>query len=197
MITCAEVDVLCIHKPELLLINASTEATPLIDWAKGQQTKAAVCEISEYMQRPIELIKLIDRIEAGNTPSPLQKMPVPPQIVYAGRWLCGNAPCSALRRVEVSGCGEVRCCRQGEPIGEVGDSREVLSKRLANLRKAAEQRRGCAECQNKNCPRCPFPGMEDEIYCQIMTRQKAAQRAISWLRIYSRLPSLVAFQRMS
>jgi radical SAM superfamily enzyme YgiQ (UPF0313 family) len=196
-IACASVDVYRIHNSPLLSIKASQSATPLIAWAKGQKTKATVCEISKYLGHPGKLVQIMDRIEAEDSPSPLQRMPVPPQVKYAGRWLRGKAPCLSLTRLEVSECGEVRTCRQGEPIGKVGDSRKAMSRRLAHLAKAVEQRRGCAKCQNRQCPRCPFPGISDRKYCQLMREQERALRSLDWMQIYSRLPLLLARQRVS
>lgn len=192
---CASVDVYRVQKPALLSIRTSTGAAPLIAWARGRETKAPVCEISKYLRHPRELVQLMDRIEGEDGPSPLQRMPAPPQVKYPGRWLRGKAPCSSLTRIEVSGCGEVRCCRQGQAIGKVGDSPEVLSKRLAHLKRVVEQRRGCAQCRNTQCPRCPFPGIDDRTYCQIMTRQQRAQRFLDWIRLYSRFPLFVAVQQ--
>jgi anaerobic magnesium-protoporphyrin IX monomethyl ester cyclase len=191
----AGVDVYHTHRPGLLAIRTSGGATPLIAWTKGQEAKATVCEICEYLQQPDELVQLMDRIEQEETSSPLQRMPIPPQVKYPGRWLRGKAPCSSLTRIEVSARGEVRCCHQADPIGKVGDSLAALSQRLAHLARAVQQRRGCAECGNTHCPKCPFPGIDDRVYCQIMTKQERAQRLLNWMRLYSRLPLLMAFQR--
>jgi len=194
-VSCAGVDVYLSHRPTKLLISASTDAAPLVAWAKGQETKASVCEICKSLQQTDELVFSMGRIGEEDTPSPLQHMSVPPLVKYAGRWLRGKASCLSLTRIEVSGCGEIRSCRQGEPIGKVGDSREALSRRLAQLAKAVEQRRGCAKCQNRQCPRCPFPGMSDRRYCQTMTRQVRFLRLLNSVDVYSRLPLLLARQR--
>jgi len=194
-VACAGVDVYSTHEPELLSIRTSTGAAPLIAWAKGQETKATVCEISRYLQEPDALARLMGRIEEEGAPSFLQQMPIPPHVKYPGRWLRGEAPCRSLTRIEVDGCGDVRCCCHGEPIGKVGDRRESLSKRLAQLASAIEQRRGCAECKNMLCPRCPFPGIDDRTYCRIMTKQQQTHMFLDRMWLYSRLPLLVALQR--
>jgi anaerobic magnesium-protoporphyrin IX monomethyl ester cyclase len=195
-LTSSRVDVYRIHKPALLSIVASAGAAPLISWANGRETEATLCEVAEYLREPNELLCLMDRIEAEDGPSPLQRMPVPPHVKYPGRWLRGKSPpCLSLGRVEINGRGEVRCCRQGEPIGKVGDSARTLSKRLAGLASAVERRRGCAGCRNTHCPQCPFPGIDDRTYCQIMTEQERAQRALDWMWVYSRIPLLAALQR--
>ena len=196
-IACAGLDVYGIHNSALLAIRASQGATPLIAWAKGQETKATVCEVSTYLNHSRGLVQIMDRIEAEDSPSFLQRMPVPPHVKYEGRWLRGKRPCLSLTRVEVSCCGEIRTCRQGEPIGKVGDSREALSRRLARLARTVEERRGCAECQNRQCPRCPFPGISDRRYCQIMTRREQSLRLLNWVQVYSRIPLHVARQRVS
>lgn len=190
-------DVYHAHKPALLTIRTSGGATPLIAWTKGQNARATVCEISKYLQQPGELIQLMGRIEGEETSSPLQKMPIPPQVKYPGRWLPGKVPCSSFTRIEISERGEVRCCHQGEPIGKIGDSREVLAKRLGHLASAVERRRGCAKCRNRHCPRCPFPGMDDRTYCRIMARQERALQVLNWMQLYSRLPLLLARQANS
>jgi radical SAM superfamily enzyme YgiQ (UPF0313 family) len=195
-VTCAGTDVFLMHKPKLLSITASKNAAPLVSWIRGQQTKATVCEISQYLEQPDELASLMDRIEGDGEASPMEPMTIPPQVKYPGRWLCGRAPCALLRRIEVSDGGEVRCCRQAEPIGKVGDSPRTMSKRMAEYESAMERRRGCEQCENKHCPRCPFPGIEDRKYCQIMTKQERALRVLNWIRIYSRLPLFLALREM-
>jgi len=190
-VMCAGVDDYLSHSPTLRSIWTSTGAAPLVAWSKGQETLASVCEICKYLQQTDELGLSTGRIEVEDSPSPLQRMPVPPQVKYAGRWLRGKAPCLSLTRIEVSGFGEIRSCRQGEPIGKVGDSREALSRRLAKLARAVEQRRGCAKCQNRHCPRCPFPGLSDRRYCQIMTGRERSLRVLNWVGVYSRLPLLL------
>lgn len=195
-VAAAGVDVYRRHKPELLRIQTSTGPGSLIAWAKGEQPQADVCEIRDYLQHPAELRQLMGRIEQAKASSPLQGMLTPPQVKYPGRWLRGKAPCASLRRIEVSAQGEVRCCRHGPPIGKIGDSRRTLARRLTQLRKAVEQRRGCAECPNTRCPRCPFPGIDDFTYCQTMCKQTTALRALDWISIYSRLPLLSALPRI-
>ncbi|HET7442234.1 MAG TPA: radical SAM protein [Terriglobales bacterium] len=195
-LTSSRVDVYRIHNPELLSIVASAGAAPLISWAKGRKAKASMCEVAEYLRNPSELLRLMDRIETDDGPSPLRLMPVPPHVKYPARWLRGTAPpCLSLARAEVNVRGEVRCCRQGEPIGKVGDTSSALSKRLADLASAVERRRGCAACRNEHCPRCPFPGIDDRAYCQIMTNQERAQRALDWMWVYSRIPLFAALVR--
>jgi len=196
-IASAGVDVYRTHKPGLLSIRTATCARPLIAWTRGQEPKANVCEISGYLRQPDQLVHLMDQIEAEDSPSSLQRMPIPPNVKYSGRWLRGKRPCFWLTRLEVSSCGEVRCCRQGQPIGKVGDSRKILSKRLVDVANAVEHRRGCAECQNRHCPRCPFPGIDDRTYCQIMSKQERALQLLDWIRLYSRLPLLLALPRVS
>lgn len=195
VITYTGMDAYETEQPELLTIRVSKGAGPLVTWARGKAAKTALCEISDYLRQPEELNSLMDRIEAEGKASPLQEMSPPPQIKYPGRWLCGKAPCCALRRIEVSSCGEVRCCRQGDPIGKVGDSRETLSKQLAQRVREVERRRGCSKCRNTHCPRCPFPGVDDRTYCRIINLQERARLLLHWMRIYSRLPLIVALQK--
>jgi radical SAM superfamily enzyme YgiQ (UPF0313 family) len=190
----ANVDVYRKHRKQLLSIRASRGATPLIAWANSQGANATVCEISEYLSRPSDLVRLMNRIEKENAVSYLRRMPIPPHVKYSARWLSGKAPCFSLSRIEIDGYGKIRCCRHGQPIGKVGDSPKVLSKRLAQLASAVERRRGCAECRNALCPRCPFPGIEDRAYCRVMTQSGPAHRLLEWIRLYSQLPLLVALK---
>ncbi len=195
VITCMGVDACAMQRPELVTIQVSDDATSLVAWSRGRAAKARLCDISHYLRRPVELNSLMDRIEGEDTASPLKTMPAPPQIKYPGRWLLGKAPCGALRRIEISGCGEIRCCRQGEPIGRVGDTRETLSKHLAHQASEVEQRRGCAECHNIHCPRCPFPDLDDRAYCELMNTQERVRMLLHWLMIYSRLPLIAALEQ--
>ena len=193
----AGVDVYQTHKPALLTIRTSGGANPLIAWSKSQEPKANVCEICKYLKHPGELVHIMDRIDEVEMPSPLRRMPTPPHVKYPGRWLPGRAPCSSLTRIEVSAQGDVRCCRHGRPIGKIGHSKEALAQRLTDLASAVERRRGCAECRNTNCPRCPFPGTDDLMYCQTMNKQERALQALNWINLYSRLPLVVALQRIN
>jgi radical SAM superfamily enzyme YgiQ (UPF0313 family) len=195
-LTSSRVNLYHMQQPALLSIRASGSAAPLISWSMGRATEAMVCDLAEYLREPNELLQLMDRIEAGDGIPPLWRMPVPPHLKYPGRWLRGKAPpCLSLGRLEVNEGGEVRCCRHGEPIGKVGDSASALSERLAELAAAVEQRRGCGECSNTHCPRCPFPEIDDRAYCQIMTGQAKALRALDWIWAYSRIPLLAVLQR--
>ncbi len=194
-IACAGVDLYSVHKPGLLAMTAASDAAPLIAWARGQGRSVALCDVAGNLRRPGELVLLLDGIEAPNPASPLRQMPPPPGLKYAGRWIRGKAPCRRLSRIEVDAEGQVRCCCHGEPIGKVGDSRRALARRLARFARAAEQRRGCAKCPSSNCPRCPFPGIDEKTYCALMTRHKRVQRCLEGIRLYSRLPMLVAVQQ--
>lgn len=195
LIACPSIDLYDLHHPSSVAITSSHDATPLIAWAKGVGRYAMLCELSEYLQKPGALESLRNRLETQDAASPLRRMPVPPQVKYPGRWLKGRAPCRKLTRIEIDADGNVRTCRQGKLIGRIGDSPKDLSKALTDFIKTAEQRRGCAQCLNEHCPRCPFPGVEDEQYCQIMTEYERRQRFLNWMRIYSRLPLLVAVQQ--
>jgi radical SAM superfamily enzyme YgiQ (UPF0313 family) len=192
---CAGVDLYGIHQPSLLSITCSAGASPLLAWARGDGNYAMVCDLSASLHKPGELARWLDRLEAQDGAFPLQHMPAPPQIKYAGRWTRGKAPCRTLTRIEIDAQGKVRCCRHGEPIGKVGDSRRALAKQLADFTKAAEQRRRCAQCGNRQCPRCPFPGVDDQTYCTLMTTHKRIQRFLNGMQLYSRLPLLLAVQQ--
>ncbi len=154
-----------------------------------------LCDVAAELQRSGELELLLERIESQDTAVPLEQLPPPPRVKYPGRWGKGRAPCRALSRVEVDAFGNVRCCRHGDPLGKIGDSRRALAKRLTELAKAAEQRRGCVQCANLQCPRCPFPGVDDATYCGFMTKHERAQSLLNRMQLYSRLPMLIAIQQ--
>jgi hypothetical protein len=66
---------------------------------------------------------------------------------------------------------------------------------LGELARAAEQRRGCHRCARAECPRCPFPGLDDRTYCSTIRRSAPSLRTLNRIRLYSRLPSAVARQQ--
>lgn len=192
-LACSSVELYERHKPALLTIRASKDAAPLAAWANGEGTGAALCDVSTELQRPSRLVSAMEKIVARGASS-LPSMPIPPRTKYPGRWLTQRAPCMSLQRIEIDNRGKVRCCRQGEPIGAVGDSREALRRSLATLARKAAKRRGCAKCPLTHCPRCPFPGVDDLTYCQIMRSRKRVRRALEWTELYARLPFLVAVE---
>ena len=95
VVTCGDLDVYLANKPALLTTRASTSPRPLLAWAKGQATKASVCEISECLTHPSTLVRLMARIGQADSPFSLQRMPPPPQLKYSGRLLRGKAPWSS------------------------------------------------------------------------------------------------------
>ncbi|MBZ5537056.1 MAG: radical SAM protein [Acidobacteriia bacterium] len=182
------------HKPKVLSILSSKGPSPLLYWVNGVTTPYALCEVSEYLEQPDELTHFLGRMRECDIEVRLQRMPVPPGVKYPGRWQKGRAPCLQLRRMEVDAQGKVRSCRHGEPIGTVGDTRKDLMQRLAGFVHDAEKRRGCAECPNTHCPRCPFPGINEQTYCGIMTKQYRALRFLDFIGLYSRLPIILESQ---
>jgi hypothetical protein len=190
-VACAGVDLYRTYKPELVTIRSSLGPAPLVSWSKNHGTDSALCDIAAVMVQGDEIARVADRVKPKQGVSPLRRMPVPPSLAYPGRWLQGKAPCWSLTRIEVDQQGDVRCCRQGEPIGKVGDSRSAMAGRLAKLVRAIEMRRGCDTCAVASCPRCPFPGVSDDLYCKTMKKRGRIQRSLSGISLYSRLPLLV------
>jgi len=180
------------HQPSILSFYTSEESAPLRDWSEGREVKASVCDICELARTPEEFKVVLNRIEALDTDKRLERMPAPPLIKYPGRWLRGKCPCLSLTRIEVSPNGQVRCCKQGRWIGQVGDSLKTMSERLTSLVKEAEERRACAKCPNEDCPRCPFPGVDDRTYCEFMAQKETMQNRLTQIWLYSRIPILVA-----
>ncbi|MBZ5554515.1 MAG: B12-binding domain-containing radical SAM protein [Acidobacteriia bacterium] len=191
---CLAVDLYRKLKPGILSVLSSNGPAPLVDWVNGISTPFALCEVTEYLQQPDALEHFLDQMDERDLGARLQQMPVPPGVRYSGRWQKRRAPCRRLTRMEVDSQGMVRTCRHGEPIGTVGDTRDRLSRRLAGVVHEVEQRRGCAKCPNTHCPRCPFPGVKDQVYCRIMTKQPRILRFLDLTELYSRLPIILESQ---
>ena len=195
MAACSGSDLYCTHKPELLSIQMSETSQPFLEWLQGHPAECSLCDVSECLRRPRELVRFVSQTRDGELGERLRHMPVPPEIEYPGRWVRGKAPCLSLSRIEIDERGKVRCCRHGQPIGTVGDTRDVLARRLASLAGETETRRGCAQCPHTHCPRCPFPGVTDRQYCRIMSRHEQALDLLNWTHAYSRVPSILALAR--
>jgi len=195
VIACSNTDLYRTHKPRLVSITSTDGPSPMFAWLRGVSTSCEICEVSPALLQSAELTRLTRCIDAEPAPSPLQQMPIPPRFRYAGRWLKDIASCKSLDRLEVDNEGNVRCCRFGDPLGKVGDTKEHLTKCLSKLARSAEKRRGCHGCTRAECPRCPFPGLDDRTYCGTIMQCAPALRTLNWIRMYSRLPSMVARQR--
>lgn len=193
-IACWSIDLFVKHKPQLQFLAGQNGAGPLIDWIEGTRASCEWCEVCDYLDQPAELISFLEESGKDKIAQRLRRLPVPPRLKYPGRWFKGPAPCHSLTRIEIDSQGTIRSCHQGDPIGKVGDSRKKLVKRLKELAYAAEQRRGCGECSNTYCPRCPFPTISDGAYCNIMTEQSRALRLLNWIHVSSQLPLLLRNQ---
>jgi len=195
MIACTGIDLFSTHKPELVSIDSSVDAQPIIDWAARRQVKGDLYEPLNCKDTFLDLEGLIDQAYGGRTEASLRKMPVPPGAKYPGRWLKGKTPCLKLTRLEVGSDESVRCCRQGPAIGRVGDSLEDLRRNMSAIAEEIERRRGCHGCPNSHCPRCPFPGVEDDAYCNIMSKQERSLVLMNALQLYAQLPLILEYQR--
>ncbi len=195
MVECSGADLFCSHKPDLVTIRESNDASPFTAWLQGKPSEYALCEVSEYLNAPDEILQFLDETGDSDLGARLRHMPMAPGLKYPGRWLEGTAPCLGLTRIEVDEDGCVRPCRHGDPIGVVGDTREALANRLAQLARDAEQRRGCDACENRHCSRCPFPGVDDSTYCRIMREQVPALNFLKWTYLYSRVLFVLSLQR--
>ncbi len=195
VIASSGIDLYFSHKPNLLSVRATDGPAPVVNWLKGIPTQCALCEVSDYLGQPDAMERFLKETDGNEIGARLRRMPVLPSLKYPGRWLRGTASCMSLTRIEIDAEEKVRCCRHGEPIGKVGDTKEALGKRLADLAGEAEQRRGCDRCPNSHCPRCPFPGVAEETYCSIMSRQAQSLGFLNWAYLYSRVPSILAVQQ--
>ena len=195
MVACSGVDFYCSHRPSLLSVRATDGPVQFVNWLKGIPTKCTLCEVSDYLRQPEELEEFLKGTDENEIGARLRRMPVSPSLKYPGRWLRGRASCFSLTRIEIDGEERVRCCRHGEPIGKVGDTKEALAGRLADLAREAEQRRGCDDCPNSHCPRCPFPGVVEETYCSIMSKQARSLGFLNLAYLYSRVSSIFTIKQ--
>ncbi len=191
-LACSGIDFYRTHKPSLVALTTSEGPEPLLDWLAGVPARCDVCEASDLLRHPEKSLEACPRENLG---SRLSHLPIPPTLKYPGRWLEGATPCLSLTRLEIDAEGNVRPCRHADPIGKVGDDRSLLTARLAARVAETERRRDCASCPAARCSRCPFPGMEDHAYCEIMREQTNALDLLEWAHLYSRLPSLLTMQR--
>jgi len=79
--------------------------------------------------------------------------------------------------------GAVRTCTHGDRYAVVTDSFAAVAQRLQDLRQAAEQRRGCADCvAAPECSRCLYPAVTDEpAYCDLIRRHR--EELPVWFRL--------------
>lgn len=178
--------------PRLVSVESSNLPYPLMRWLRGVYSSCAITAVSPEVLCSNELACLQQRID-GPIRSPLQNMPFPPRLEYLGRWLKGLG-CLSLSRLEVDSDGNVRCCGFADPIGKVGDTKDKLKKSLSQLAQAIHGRRGCQFCTIPECPRCLFPGLNDQAYCGAIRKSASRLKVLSWIRVYSRIPSLVSKQ---
>lgn len=187
-ISCSGVDLYTRHKPHLLSFNSSNNPDPLLDWLKGVPVTDTFCDVSDSLRQPDELVDFLRTADEPDIGERMRRMPIPPNVKYIGRWIQDKAPCFGLKRIEVDEQGNVRCCRHGQPIGMVGDTRESMARRLSDLARDAEKRRGCDECPNEKCTRCPFPGVSDQAYCNAMKNHTKTLQLLRRVHTYGRLP---------
>ena len=183
------------HKPRLVSMVSADGSSPMFAWLRGISTPCELCRVSPELLRSAAFARLTREIESRSGGSPLQRMVAPPRFRYSGSWLKESVTCSSLNRLEVDYAGNVRTCRFGEPIGMVGDTKKELKARFLKLAQAVQQRRGCSCCKESECPRCLFPGYDDQTYCGTIKRCAPALGTLKSIRVYSRLISRLAYQR--
>lgn len=195
LISSSGVDLYTQHKPDLLSFSSDDNPDSLLNWLKDTPTEDTFCDVSDYLYQPDESEELTKSSYEHDIFERMRSMPIPPNVKYAERWIQHKASCLALKRIEVDEKGQVRCCPNGKPIGMVGDTREVLSRRLREFALETEKRRGCDKCSNVNCTRCPFPGVSDQIYCNTMKNNSKKLKLLRRVHTYSRLPFILENQR--
>jgi anaerobic magnesium-protoporphyrin IX monomethyl ester cyclase len=190
-IMCEDVDPYTRHKPDLLTLVASTGPEPLVRWLRGKPSAEMICEVCDYLGNPKELIRFLHGSKGNGNGERLASRPIPPEVKYAGRWFKGTKACLPLSRIEIDEAGQVRSCQHGDPIGIVGDTVEMLSKRVREVNHNAMARRGCVRCIHTECPRCPFPGIDERSYCRTIATQDQTLRFLSEVQVLARLPHIL------
>jgi hypothetical protein len=191
---CSGVEIFEKHKPHLVTIWCANDSAPFLEWLKGNAASESLCEITDCLIGYDEFNDILNDCEEPDFSLFMRNKPIPPDFKYPGRWLFGKAPCLKMTRIEVDEQGMVYCCRFSPPIGKTGDTRERLQERLRNLFTETEERRGCNSCQSINCPRCPFPGVDDQTYCRVHKYHENKLNLINRIRVYARLPYIFSNQ---
>ncbi|MCD6309523.1 MAG: B12-binding domain-containing radical SAM protein [Candidatus Eremiobacteraeota bacterium] len=103
----------------------------------------------------------------------------------ACRFTGNQCPALKLQKIHVRKNGELGTCENGEPIGVIGDSLDVLKSRLEKLAEKTEKERGCASCPVKDyCARCLFPApFTADEYCNFMRNTRWLPRILRFLLI--------------
>ncbi len=186
LIASASHDLYRVHRPDLLTIAAASDLRPLRRWLAGRSSRSAFYDLDGAPS--VANLARRHSFPREDLPTFFGGMPIPPGIKYPGRWQPGVPPCQDLSRLEIDADGSIRTCRYGLPLGRVGDSRAALFRRFREYADQAERRRACASCRNPLCPRCPFPGLDDVSYCQIMCEESGFLALLSWSTLFARLP---------
>lgn len=194
-VAAAGIDLYRTHRPGLVSIKESDGPKPLFDWLDGVSNPCALCDVAPSLPKPDELVRFLNETGDEEVGSRMQHMTVPPNLKYPGRWLEGVTPCLSLSRIEIDETGCVRTCRHGDIIGMAGETREALAVSLAEKAREAERRRGCSKCPNVHCPRCPFPGIDEREYCNIMRTQARVLDLLKRVYLYARIPFILSLQR--
>ncbi len=189
------IDLYRMHRPGLVSIRETDGPQPFLDWLKGVSNPCVLCDAANSLSEPDELVRFLDETGDEEVGSRMKHMTVPPNLKYPGRWLEGTTPCLSLNRIEIDSTGCVRTCRHGDVIGKVGDTRVALRASLAEKAREGRQRRGCADCPNVHCPRCPFPGVDESEYCDMMRTQTRVLDLLKRVYLHARLPLILALQR--
>jgi hypothetical protein len=95
--------------------------------------------------------------------------PVYPYFGSLCRWEKRSANCRTLETVIVDLDNNVKTCWNGNSIGKVGMPFPGIVENLRSIRRAAENRRGCKDCNKQTvCIKCVFPGpLFDNQYCNL------------------------------
>ncbi|MCL5035666.1 MAG: B12-binding domain-containing radical SAM protein [Chloroflexi bacterium] len=119
--------------------------------------------------------------ETGN---PVIEKMIEKEILLACSCRFSGHKCPALliKKIHVRKNGDLASCEHGCCIGRIGEPREALKKRVAEISSAVEKERGCAGCPAEAyCPRCLF------------TAPFTAEEYCSFMRSSGRLPKLLQF----
>lgn len=133
------------YSPELTRLHLKHSIDPLLEWINKRKRTCDVCDPGFYDSGRFN--DLVSHTGNKALSEILTSWPVPPFLVYPGRFGSGRPPCSNLSRIEIDKKGNLRVCAHGAVMGSINEDFAMVRRRFSRY---LEKR--------KNGHRCPFPG---------------------------------------
>lgn len=111
---------------------------------------------------------------------------VPYNIINACKWTAGVCPALSQGCLVVDK-EHVYSCVNGGIIGKIGSDIKILQDNIQNLIKKTKEKRKCDTCEvKKECSHCLFPGIAEDIYCQLKKEYRISKviSVLEWLYTY-------------